>query len=149
MDTYGRSLALCRLAEENLNSWMVRLGWAMAFIRYSKAYVSDEGEAREAQRGMWSGAFIAPWDWRHRNCETEVRGALRVPITAQPDLCDSVDTPPDHCTIKGNLRSRSGECIYHLIGQLNYSHLDMSKPGRRWFCSEEEAKAAGCRPAAR
>jgi endonuclease YncB( thermonuclease family) len=41
VDTYGRSLALCRLAEENLNSWMVRLGWAMAFIRYSKAYVSD------------------------------------------------------------------------------------------------------------
>lgn len=148
LDTYGRTLAVCRVAGENLNAWMVRQGWALAFIRYSTAYVADEASARDAQRGMWSGAFIAPWDWRHRNCKTEVRGAVMVPITSQPDLCDSSGAP-DHFTIKGNLRSKSGECIYHLIGQLNYSHLDMSKSGRRWFCSEEKAKAAGCRPAAR
>jgi endonuclease YncB( thermonuclease family) len=60
MDVYRRVLADCRLDDEDLNAWMVRQGWALAFVRYSKAYVADEASARNAQRGMWAGAFIAP-----------------------------------------------------------------------------------------
>ena len=47
----------------------------------------------------------------------------------------------------GNL-NRKNERIYFLPG-LNYSNVNMDKPGTRWFCTEEEAKAAGWRPAAR
>jgi endonuclease YncB( thermonuclease family) len=90
-DKYGRTLAVCRLAGEDLNAWMVHEGWALAFLRYSKVYVADEAAARDAQRGLWSGAFIAPWDWRYRNCKTEVRGAVMVPITDKADLCDARD----------------------------------------------------------
>jgi hypothetical protein len=47
----------------------------MAFVRYSSAYVGEEKQARHEQRGLWTGAFIAPWDWRHR--EAAARNALR------------------------------------------------------------------------
>ena len=49
----------------------VREGLGVAFIRYSKAYVAEEATARSAQQGMWAGAFIAPWDWRHRRAQLE------------------------------------------------------------------------------
>jgi Staphylococcal nuclease homologue len=78
-----RVLAVCRLDGEDLNAWMVTQGWALAFVRYSTAYVHSEESARAAPRGMWSGPFIAPWDWRHRDRQTVVLGALAVPIAAQ------------------------------------------------------------------
>jgi endonuclease YncB( thermonuclease family) len=34
-DAYGRTLTLCTVAGEDLNAWMVRQGWALAFVRYS------------------------------------------------------------------------------------------------------------------
>lgn len=85
-DVYGRILAVCRSAGEDLNAWMVREGWALAFVRYSKAYAADETAANEAQRGLWSGAFIAPWDWLHRGRKTIIRGSLAVPLDAQSKL---------------------------------------------------------------
>jgi endonuclease YncB( thermonuclease family) len=147
-DKFGRTLALCRLVGDDLNAWMVGEGWALAFIRYSRDYVTQEEQAREAHRGMWSGALIAPWDWRH-HCDktTEVLGTTMVPLTARSKFCGPIDAPPG-CPIKSNLRSKDG-CIYFTPGQLDYSRLDMDKPGRRWFCSEEDAQAAGCRSALR
>src|SRR5262249_5411177 len=48
---------------------------------------------------------------------------------------------------KGNINA-SGERIYHLPGQRYYNatQIDTSK-GERWFCSEEDAVAAGWRRA--
>jgi hypothetical protein len=53
--------------------------------------------------------------------------------------------PTPECTIKGNM-SRKGECIYHVPGGRYYStvKMDLAK-GKRWFCTEAEAEAAGCR----
>ncbi len=150
-DTYGRTLAACNVGGENLNAWMVRQGLALAFIRYSKAYVPDEEAARAARRGLWSGAFIAPWDWRHRGKGTEIRGALSVPITAQAILlapASAAEAPAPNCIIKGNI-NRDGERIYHLPGGMSYAKINMEATGKRWFCSEEEARAAGWRPARR
>ena len=62
----------CYLADEDLNAWMVREGWALAYVKYSSAYVRAEENARTQQRGLWQGAFIAPWDWRHRNNKTVI-----------------------------------------------------------------------------
>jgi phosphatidylserine/phosphatidylglycerophosphate/cardiolipin synthase-like enzyme len=51
------------------------------------------------------------------------------------------------CRIKGNV-SRMGERIYHLPGDRNYDRVRMDKGiGKRWFCSEQQAIAAGWRPA--
>jgi endonuclease YncB( thermonuclease family) len=151
VDRYGRTLAVCLVDGEDVNRWMVRQGWALAFVRYSRVYEQDEKVAREAQAGLWVGAFIAPWDWRSRSVTTIILGAFSVPINAQKLLLSAVSqesAPNPDCVIKGNM-SRSGECIYHMPGGLFYSRLQMDAKGKRWFCTEAEAEAAGCRKSLR
>jgi endonuclease YncB( thermonuclease family) len=146
-DRYGRSLAACEVAGEDVQQWMVRSGWALSFVRYSHVYDVDESIARGARSGLWAGAFIAPWDWRHRNTATVILGAASVPINAQTILLSAASAaaaPDPDCTIKANI-SRTG-CIYHQQADRWYAkmNMDLSK-GKRWFCSVEEAEAAGCR----
>jgi endonuclease YncB( thermonuclease family) len=44
---------------------MVWYGWALDYDRYSHgAYADEQLEAEQAQRGLWSGSFVPPWDWR-------------------------------------------------------------------------------------
>lgn len=51
------------------------------------------------------------------------------------------------CVIKGNVNTQ-GERIYHVPGQRYYDDTVISySHGERWFCSEEEARAAGWRKA--
>jgi len=43
-------------------------------------------------------------------------------------------------------RQPSGECIYHQPSSRWYSQIKMQiSKGTRWFCSVDEAEAAGCR----
>lgn len=63
-DRYGRLLGICYLDKLDLNGWMVKNGHALAYRRYSKRYIPTEKEARETGRGLWSGEFVAPWNWR-------------------------------------------------------------------------------------
>jgi endonuclease YncB( thermonuclease family) len=68
-DRYGRIIAVCRLggrAGPDINAWMVREGWALAYRHYSRDYVQEEGEAQAARRGLWYSTFEAPWDWRRQ-----------------------------------------------------------------------------------
>lgn len=46
---------------------MVSNGWALAYRRYSIEYVDDETTAETAERGLWAGEFIEPWEWRRRD----------------------------------------------------------------------------------
>ena len=62
IDVYGREVARCSVADEDLNGWMVREGWALAYVKYSSAYVTAEEQARTRQSGLWQGAFIARLD---------------------------------------------------------------------------------------
>jgi endonuclease YncB( thermonuclease family) len=87
-DRYRRSLATCEVDGEDIQRWMVRNGWALSFVRYSHAYDADETIARDAQAGIWAGAFIAPWDWRHRSVNTVILGATSVPVDAQEILLE-------------------------------------------------------------
>lgn len=63
-DRYGRLVAVCYQNGTDLNAWMVRNGWALAYRRYSRDYVGQERRAAQAGRGIWRGQFTAPWDWR-------------------------------------------------------------------------------------
>lgn len=63
-DRYGRVVAVCFLDGEDINRWMVREGWALAYREYSRVYVPQEDEAREAKRGIWVSEFAPPWEWR-------------------------------------------------------------------------------------
>ncbi len=104
--------------------------------------------AREAKAGMWQGAFIAPWDWRARNKKTAILGAAKPVENANTTLLASASgsvAPSPDCTIKGNV-NRAGECIYHQPTSRWYAKIKMQiSKGTRWFCSVDEAEAAGCR----
>ena len=63
-DRYGRSIGVCSSGGVDLNAWLVANGLALAYRRYAEDYVDEEAEARAERRGVHSGAFVAPWDWR-------------------------------------------------------------------------------------
>ena len=63
-DQYKRILAECFVNGESLSSHLVRSGYAFAYRKYSKKYVSDEDFAKANQVGMWSMDFQYPWDYR-------------------------------------------------------------------------------------
>lgn len=75
--------------------------------------------------------------------------ALSTPVNAQAQLlapASAENAPNLQCTIKGNI-NRKGERFYHLPG--GYAKINMAVSGKRWFCTEDEAMAAGWRRAAR
>ena len=128
LDKYRRVLAVCHAGGIDINARMVQLGYAWAFVRYSKAYVADEAEAREAKRGIWSGEAIPAWDYRAGSWQS-----------AEP-------AAPNGCAIKGNVTANGK--IYHLPWSPWYGKVKMDGDrGKRWFCSEADAVAAGWRPA--
>lgn len=67
LDRYKRYIGVCFVEKVNLNKWMVRSGYAVAFRRYSKDYVEDENYAKTNKLGLWSGSFIPPEKWRKLN----------------------------------------------------------------------------------
>jgi len=167
-DRYERLVAVVYLGDENLNAWMVRQGHAWAYRQYldDKDYCTWEGSARSSKRGLWAlpgNERHAPWEWRSvkrgqasgytdytretvENCiavmgqtASASRSATTVP-TKPPAAAAS-----SNCLIKGNI-SDNGH-IYHVPGSRSYdaTKIDESK-GERWFCTEEEASAAGWRP---
>ena len=147
-DRRGRIVARCEVDGEDIQKWMVKSGWALSYVRFSHDYDADEKAARDAKAGMWQGAFIAPWDWRVRNKKTAILGAAKAPDNASTILLASASgsvAPSPDCTIKGNV-NRAGECIYHQPTSRWYAKIEMKiSKGTRWFCSVDEAEAAGCR----
>ena len=63
-DRYGRSISICYVNGVDINSLMVKNGWALAYRKYSRDYIDEEKEAKDKKMGMWAGKFIAPWKWR-------------------------------------------------------------------------------------
>ncbi|MEE7546803.1 thermonuclease family protein [Xanthomonas sp. Kuri4-1] len=136
-DRYGREVAECFVQGQSVNRWMVRSGWAVAYRQYAKAFIVEEGEARQHRRNLWQGPFELPADYRRRQ-RTASAGATEAPVPL-----------PGGCRIKGNI-SRQGKRIYHLPGQRDYAHtrIDAAR-GERIFCSAGEALRAGWQPAKR
>ena len=141
LDRYGRTVARCRVDGKagpvDLGAEMVRQGMAWAFVRYSTDYVEIEKEARAAHRGIWQAETQTAWDFR----------------AAKWQQAEVVSSAPDGCTIKGNV-TWTGERIYHLPWSPWYATVRMEsgtaqRKGKRWFCNEAEAVAAGWRPAVR
>ena len=66
-DQYKRTLAECFVNNESLSRYLVKSGYAFAYRRYSKKFITDENFARTNKIGMWSMEFDYPWDWRKKN----------------------------------------------------------------------------------
>ncbi|PZO74557.1 MAG: nuclease [Mesorhizobium amorphae] len=67
-DRYKRAIAKCQRADgEDVNSWLVRSGYALDWPRYSRGTYADEQHAAErTKRGIWQGRFELPWEWRRK-----------------------------------------------------------------------------------
>ena len=165
-DQYERLVAVVGVDDENVNAWLVRQGYAWVYRQYARDpnYCAWEAEARAAQRGLWAlpaAQRHAPWEFRSAqrgraggftdySDETVAQciAALQkkpVPVAGSaPATPSSPVSTNGGCKIKGNI-SGSGK-IYHLPGSDSYDRttIDESK-GERWFCTEEEARAAGWR----
>jgi hypothetical protein len=143
-DAYGRTSAVCSGGGVELNRSLEESGWAVAFRKYSNAYVPEETRAKLAGLGIWSGIFVPPEQFRVAGrLETNPAKHSAAPSLersrAQPRAAQS---PGHGCVIKGN-RNRGGEWIYHLPGMPYY---DVTRP-EEVFCSEAQARAAGYRRA--
>lgn len=64
-DRYKRLIAICYLGMIDLNRWMVRNGYAVAYRKYSEAYIDVESQAKADHLNLWSGSFVMPWEFRH------------------------------------------------------------------------------------
>ena len=67
VDRYKRLIGECYKRNENLNSWLVSNGYAVAYRKYSKKYISDEINAKNNKLGIWQGKFEMPWNFRRKN----------------------------------------------------------------------------------
>ena len=67
VDRYKRIVAICRADNVDLNDFMVRKGWALAYRSFIKAYISAEAEAQRTKAGIWSSTFDKPWDRRRHS----------------------------------------------------------------------------------
>jgi endonuclease YncB( thermonuclease family) len=62
-DQYRRVLARCQIEGADIGDQIVRAGWATADLEYGLAVA----EARLNGRGIWSGSFDDPAEWRRNN----------------------------------------------------------------------------------
>ena len=127
-DNYERLIAVCSDGDREINSRMVQSGWAVAYRKFSQDYVTDEDDAKAAERGLWAGRFELPSEFR----------ANKWAAAAQ-------EAPDSECPIKGNINSKKVR-IYHTPWSRSYSRTRINTAkGERWFCTEAEALAAGWR----
>ena len=134
----------------SLNEQLVRLGFAIAREPAKVNIRSAASEAKSASRGIWKGCFVAPREFRIGKKDGPLLGA-----SCQADRDSEIRTVlfpqelpmPPGCDIKGRFAMRAritGNIgIYHLRGCPSYA---ATRPDR-WFCSEDDAQAAGFRKA--
>ena len=63
-DRYKRNIGICYVKNNDINKWLVKNGYALAYKRYSDKYVLDEKYAKKNKLGIWEGTFTQPEKWR-------------------------------------------------------------------------------------
>jgi hypothetical protein len=139
-------------AAGSLNQLMVRQGFALNLEPDAKGgFSDDQSSAKDQHQGLWRGCFAAPQAFRHGDKAAPLLG-WSCPGDKDRELRqvlfpDELAMPPG-CAIKAKFAKRArltGHVgIYQLQGCPSYPTL--LKPDR-WFCSTEDAQAAGFRRA--
>jgi endonuclease YncB( thermonuclease family) len=123
-DSERRTLAACRIDDADIAETLVSGGHVFAVSGFFASYTSAEAQARTAQVGIWQGESLRPKEWRDQVWEDAKRSA------------------PEGCPIKGF--SRASDRVYALPWSHDYHGAKVrTVKGDRWFCSEDEARAAG------
>jgi len=63
----GRCWVVGSRGATELNSWVIRKGWASANPRNGQRYAADERHAKQQETGIWAGQFV------HRSALSDVR----------------------------------------------------------------------------
>ena len=149
-----RHIGICTVEGESasLNQLLVRQGFALNFEPYARGrFREDEAAAKADRKGLWKGCFVAPTEFRkgkkdgalfgdscRADKDREIRGVLFPEDLAMPPSCSIKGKFAVRARVTGNVG------VYHLQGCRSYPAL--TRPDR-WFCSEEDAAAAGFRRA--
>jgi endonuclease YncB( thermonuclease family) len=129
-DEAGRALGRCTVGGTDVAAELVRQGYVFAEGGLLASYTGEERAARAAKAGLWAGEVERPAEYRAKVWEEAKRRA------------------PDGCPIKGQVTASTR--IYVLPWSPEYERARVqSARGERWFCSEQEAVAAGFKPAQR
>lgn len=137
LDKYARTLRHVFLQDgTNFGLLMIKEGYAHEYTyavpyKYQSEFKAAQKQATETKAGLWGDV-----------CQSAT--AVETPNTS---LAPAQSDGSGNCLIKGNISSK-GEKIYHVIGCRSYNQtvIDESK-GEKWFCTEQEALAAGWRKA--
>lgn len=125
-DGYGRTLGICFADGQDVNAYMVREGFAWAFVKYSKSYVREEAEAKSARAGIWTGEAEPAWLFRQNRWARAEYAA------------------PQGCAIKANISAHGR--VYYMPWSPRYASVKIEEEkGERWFCNEADAIDAGWR----
>ena len=60
---------VCEIQGYDVGATMVSVGWAVADRKVSDVYIPYENQARQKNEGLWSGKFVAPWEYRQHTME--------------------------------------------------------------------------------
>jgi len=60
----GLMIALCTVEGKDVGEMLVRLGIALPHPEDGGDYIEAQTAAQEANRSLWRGPFVNPWDWR-------------------------------------------------------------------------------------
>jgi len=141
-DQHNRTLGRCTVGSTDINRIMVATGYAVAYRHYSTDYVSAEETTKVNKRGIWSGTFKMPSDYRHYDPLPVRSKPQRQPYERRPEGGRGVTPALSRvCAIKGNQGTHGW--IYHVPGMPYY----MQTRAEQVFCSEADARAAGYRRA--
>jgi endonuclease YncB( thermonuclease family) len=150
----NRHLGVCRVEGDaaSLNQQLVQKGLAVSVEPAAKLHLKDDAAAAKAGNlGLWKGCFALPQDFRTGKKDGPLMGAsCRADRDAEirAVLFPADLAMPPNCSIKGKFAVRArltgNVGIYHLQGCLSYA--GQTRPDR-WFCTEDDARAAGFRRA--
>lgn len=147
-------IGICTVDGEttSLNQLLVRQGFALAPESTVKArFGEDEAAAKNNLKGLWKGCFMAPADFRRWNKSAALLGAAcrsDKDRELRESLFPAEPAMPPNCSIKAKFAVRARVTgnvgVYQM--QACRSYAPVTNPDR-WFCSEEDAQAAGFRKA--
>ena len=148
-----RHIGICTVEGEtvSLNQSLIRQGFALSLESAKGRFKDDETRASDNRQGLWKGCFVAPQEFRRGRKDGPLMGGACRPDREREiraALFPNEPAMPSGCNIKGKFATRARVTgnlgIYHL--QACRSYPGLTEPDR-WFCSEEDAQAAGFRRA--
>ena len=123
-DAAGNAQGTCMDGAKDIGAELVKGGHVFAATGFLARYASAETEARSTKLGLWSGDNERPAEWRAKM------------------WADAKKRAPQGCPIKGQVAGAAR--TYVLPWSAEYERVRVVEArGGRWFCSEDEAIAAG------